>query len=79
MRVKIKVRHSGVNQYKKLIHQHLRYSGIIQVSEECPKEVIDDIVIIIQVPKYVEYPKSWANNLINRIKSFGDHAEVIEE
>lgn len=74
IRVKVKV-HNDSSAYIRIVHQHLRYAYCIDITET-PTEG-DYIEFIINPPKGVAYDHVWAKRVAERIKSFGDYAEVI--
>ena len=75
MRVKVKARIDS-NVYERIVHQHLRYAGVIDIDESPPNENAEYIEFAIIPPKGVAYEMDWAKRVAERIKSFLDHAEI---
>lgn len=82
MKVRVKVpsgrtEYGRLEAYMRIVHQHLRYADVIGISEFPPEEK--------ELPKEndpieftIEVDEGWAKEVITRIRSFNDFAEVVE-
>lgn len=61
-----------LDRYMRIVHQHLRYAGVVSISEFPPDE---DKPIEFSI----EVDAGWAEETVKRIKSFGDYAEIMGE
>jgi len=76
IKVLIKVRKGYTKEsecyaYKRIVHEHLRYANLINISQFPPEG--DFIEFTIEIPN-----KKWAEMVVRRIKSFGDYAKIVE-
>ena len=74
VKVKIKVRlgHTcqyNLQKYMVILHEHLRYAGIVNI----PQLGFQDKDV---VEFTIDIPRKKAEQLISRIRSFGDYAEI---
>lgn len=77
VKMKIKVRKGYTKEaechaYKRIVHEHLRYAHVINISQFPPKG--EFIEFTIEIPN-----RKWAEMVAGRIRSFGDYAEILEE
>lgn len=74
VKIKVKVPNGliGEELYRRIVHQHMRYAGLIDISEFLPDEGK-------AIEFMIEVDSSWSKEVIARIKSYGDSAEVVEE
>jgi len=78
VKVKVKVRlgySCGYNlqKYMEIVHEHLRYAGLLRV-DQLGFQKSDVVEFEIDVPR-----REHAKKVVERIKSFGDYAEIMEE
>jgi hypothetical protein len=71
VRIKVKVCPYG-EPYKRIVHEHLRYAGKIDISE-FPPEPEKPIEFVLTIEN-----RTWAEMVVARIKSFGDYAEILK-
>ncbi len=63
--------HGELDVYMRIVHQHMRFAGVVKIPEFYDTKKPIEFVIDVDMP--------WAQSVVNRIKSFGDSAEIIEE
>lgn len=55
--------------YRRTLHQHLRYAGVVDIEESETSTPFLEFSI--------EVPDNFADQVVKRIMSFGDFAEII--
>jgi hypothetical protein len=75
-KIKVKVPHGHTDHgeleaYMRIVHQHLRYAGLVKIPEFYDAEKPIEFVIDVEIP--------WAQSVVARIRSYGDSAEIVEE
>lgn len=77
VKVKVKVQNARLDvmkldRYMRIVHQHLRFAGVVSISEFPPDEGKP-------IEFSIEVDEGWAKEAVQRIKSFGDEAEIVRE
>lgn len=82
--IRIRVRKSKLNPedpYRKILHEHLRYAGLIEIEESIAargKDYEEKEYIEVKIPlRGTLIRVAHAKRMCERINSFGDEAEVI--
>jgi len=74
IRVKVRLGHScnyNLNKYMEIVHEHLRYAGLVRI-DQLGFQKPDVVEFEIDVPK-----REHAKRVVERIRSFGDYAEMV--